>query len=66
MKRKTYTFSIEPTSKGHHIWYVETFVVKADSEQEAQEAANRRENELVAGLMKLMPTGEWDCNVERL
>ncbi len=62
---KTHRFTLTFTNEGHE-FYTEPFKVVAATPEEAQDAANRRENEVVGGLMKLLPHGTWDCEQERL
>ncbi len=62
---KTYRFSLTFTNEGHS-FYTETFKVNALDAEEAQDTVNRRENTIVAGLMKLLPEGNWDCEQEAL
>ncbi len=61
---KTYRYWITPTNEGESTNYTEIFKVAADNRDDAQTAVNIRENTIIAGLMKLLPSGTWDCDVE--
>lgn len=63
---QTYRYQITPTNEDQPLNYSETFAVKATSEAEARNACNVRENQITAGLMALLPSGSWDCEVEAL
>lgn len=65
-KLKTYRFRITPTNEGQDINYSEVFETKAYAKADAENAATIRENQIVAGLMELLPSGAWDCEVEAL
>lgn len=65
-KSKHYRFRITVTNEGQPLNYEEVFTTTASNSAEAQEAANRRENQITAGLMELLPSGLWDCEVEAI